>query len=204
MSLGRRSFIGALISASVLAGCSFSSKYMRPVSGPFVIQPVVDRATVVFIRPSSFGAAIKPTIVDGRGRFMGDAEGSTFFVRELEPGPHLFLVWAENTGPLMANLLPGRVYFVEVAIKPGAWTARAHLLAIAPRTEQWANVREWLRDAEPRTSDVAAGNAYLAERRDDVGDRIQRAREAFGELDAPERDARTLRPEDGVAQGFTR
>lgn len=177
---------------------------MRPVTGPLAIQPENDRATVVFVRPSSFGAAIKPTIVDERGRFMGDAEGNTFFVSQVEPGPHLFFVWAENTGPMMANLLPGRVYFVEVAIRPGAWTARAHLLAIAPRTAQWGNVREWLRDAEPRVPDLASGNAYLAERRDDVAERIQRAREAFGELDAVERDDRTLRPEDGVAQGFTR
>jgi len=191
----RRAFF---VLAFALAGCA--SKYMRPAGGPMPIAPRGDAATVVFVRPSSFGAALHPTILDERGTFLGDAEASSHFIVNVPPGEHMFIVWAENTGPIRATLLPGRVYFVEVAIKPGALQARAHLLAIAPDTEQWPKLRDWIADTRPIIADHQAGQAYLSERHDDVSERIRRAREAFGEMDEGERNDRTLRPNDGIAQ----
>jgi hypothetical protein len=194
----RRSFLALVVLFA--GGCT--SKYMARSATPLQIAPRPSAATVVFVRPSSFGAAIHPTIFDERGRFLGDAEPSSHFVAEVAPGEHTFVVWAENTGPIHANLAPGRVYFIEVAIKPGAFQARAHLLAIAPRTESWASVREWMADTKPTVADRDAGQAYLDTRRDDVGERLRRAAEAFAELDDEERDARTLYPNDGIAQSL--
>lgn len=193
----RRAF---LVACLALLGCT--SKFMHPAPAGTRIGPAPGFATVVFVRPSSFGAAIHPTIFDERGTFLGDAEPSAHFVARVPPGEHMFVVWAENTGPIRATLLPGRVYFIEVSMKPGAWQARCHLLAISPRHEQWSSVREWLADTKPTIADTAAGQAYLAGRRDEVLDRIRRAHENFGEMDAEERDARTLRPDDGIAQGL--
>lgn len=173
---------------------------MHPAGGPLPIAPRTDTATVVFVRPSSYGAALHPTILDEHGNFLGDAEPSSHFVATLPPGEHMFVVWAENTGPIRATLLPGRVYFVEVAIKPGALQARAHLLAIAPDTEQWPKLRDWMADTKPIVADLVAGQAYLNDRHDDVLERIHRAHEAFAEMDEDERNDRTLRPNDGIAQ----
>lgn len=191
----RRAF---LLVCLTLVGCT--SKFMHPAPAGAPIAPRSDVATVVFVRPSSFGAAIHPTIFDERGSFLGDAEPSAHFVAHVTPGQHMFVVWAENTGPIRANLLPGRVYFIEVSMKPGVWQARAHLLAITPRTEQWGRVREWLADTKPTVADLTAGQSYLTDRRDEVLERIKRANEAFAEMDDEERFARTLGPEDGIAQ----
>jgi hypothetical protein len=192
----RRLFLFSLLTL----GCS--SKFMQPAAPGMRIAPRADVATVVFVRPSSFGAAIHPTIFDEQGHFLGDAEPSAHFVAQVAPGEHMFVVWAENTGPIRATLLPGRVYFIEVSMKPGAWQARCHLLAITPRTEQWTQVRDWLADTKPTVADLAAGNAYLAGRRDEVLERIRRANENFAEFDEEERYARTIHPEDGIAQGL--
>jgi len=193
----RRSF---LLFALTLALTGCASRFMVRADGPLTMTPRPDLATVVFVRPSSFGAALHPTIFDERGRFLGDAEASSHFMVQLPAGEHMFVVWAENTGPIRAKLSPGRVYFVEVAIKPGWWTARAHLLAIAPRSDQWTHLRDWLADTRPTITDQAAGQAYLDDRRDDVAERLRRAREALGEMDAEELDDRTLQPNDGIAQ----
>lgn len=195
----RRSFLlfSLVLALSTLAGCA--SKYMVRAEGPLPIGPRPDTATVVFVRPSSFGAALHPTIFDESGRFLGDAEASSHFMVQVPAGEHMFVVWAENTGPIRAKLAPGRVYFVEVALKPGMWQARAHLLAITPRTESWNNLRDWLADTRPTIADQPAGQAYLDERHDDVADRLRRAREALAEMDPEEVDERTLLPNDGVA-----
>jgi hypothetical protein len=193
----RRAFLLASIS---LLACT--SKFMHPAPAGVRIAPHNELATVVFVRPSSFGAAIHPTIFDEKGNFLGDAEPSAHFVSYVSPGEHMFVVWAENTGPIHATLLPGRVYFVEVSIKPGVWQARCHLLAITPRTEQWNRVREWLADTKPTIADLNAGQSYLMGRRDEVLDRVKRAHDAFGEMDEDERFARTISPEDGLAQGL--
>jgi hypothetical protein len=193
-----------LLSVGLLSVCALgcASHYMVRSEVPLRIAPRSDAATVVFVRPSSFGAAIHPTIFDERGQFLGDAEASSHFVAEVSPGEHTFVVWAENTGPIHATLAPGRVYFIEVAMKPGAFQARAHLLAIAPRTESWASLREWLADTRPTVADRRAGQAYLDGRKDDVLERLRRAGEAFAEMDAEDRDARTLYPNDGIAQSL--
>lgn len=193
----RRAFLILLL--ALLTGTGCASKFMQPAAPGTRIAPRSDAATVVFVRPSSFGAAINPTIFDEQGRFLGDAQANAHFVATVAPGEHMFIVWAENTGPIRATLLPGRVYFIEVSMKPGAFQARAHLLAITPRSEQWTQVREWLSDTKPTIADTAAGDAYLAGRRDDVVERIRRANEAFANFDEEERAARTLHPNDGIA-----
>ena len=173
---------------------------MHPANGPLPVAPRPDAATVVFVRPSSYAAAIHPTIFDERGTFLGDSEPSSHFIVNVPPGDHTFIVWAENTGPIRAHLLAGRVYFVEVSMKPGAFQARAHLLAIAPDTHQWPNLREWMADTKPIVADFQAGQAYLNDRRDEVIERVRRANEAFAEMDEDERNDRTLRANDGIAQ----
>lgn len=155
-------------------------------------------ALVVFVRPSGYASSVATTILDDQGAFLGDSIAGSQFAVLVPPGPHLFLAWAENTAPLVATVLPGRVYYVEVAPKLGFWTPRVHLLAINPRTDSWRELSLWMSQSNQLIPDVAAGQAYLNERQADVAERIRRARERLGELDPEELTERTLRPEDGV------
>jgi hypothetical protein len=179
-----------------LAGCSASSDYMRPIAPP-TLAAKAETATVVFLRPSGFAAGISTTILDDKGRFLGDSLPESYFVSQVPAGEHVFIAWAENTAALRANLMPGKVYYVEVSPKMGALSARMHLLALTSRSESWGELQGWLADSQAMQVDESAGQAYLAERSDDVQDRIQRAREALTEYDADELAERTLSPEDG-------
>lgn len=191
---------GAFASAA-LPGCAASSRMTR-VESPQPLRPLPDQAVVVFVRPSSFGSALTPTILTSTGRFVGDADPSSHFAVAVPEGEHLFLVWGENTGPLAAQVLKGRVYFVEVAMKPGWWTARVHLLAIKPHASSWEKVRDWLADTKQTVPRGVEGQSYLDGRADDVAERVRRAKAAWADFGPEERDARTLRPDDGLAQAL--
>ena len=155
-------------------------------------------ALVVFVRPSGYASGVATTLLDDQGAFLGDSIAGSQFAVVLPPGPHLFLAWAENTAPLAATLLPGRVYYVEVAPTLGFWSPRVHLLPITPRSDSWHELATWMSQTTQLVPNIAAGQAYLNGRQADVTERIRRARERIGELDPDELAERTLRPEDGV------
>jgi hypothetical protein len=187
-----------LLLALATAGCSASSDYMHPVAVPRAIVARPDAATVVFIRPSGYAGGIKTTILDGRGRFLGDSLAESYFTVYVPPGPNVFIAWAENTAALRANLAPGRTYYVEVAPKIGMLSARVHLLAMTPRSESWSKRREWLTDSKQLEVDEPGGQAYLRGRSEDVAERLQRANEALRQYSPEELAERTLDPNDGT------
>jgi hypothetical protein len=191
-----RHLLSPAVLALALAGCA-SSEYMHEVPPGRAIAAAPDRATVVFVRPSGFGFAIKTTILDEHGGFVGESLPQSQFAVSLPPGKHLFIAWAENTGALQADLAPGKTYYVEVSPKMGALSARVHLLAIAPRTKSWEKLSEWLRESKAYDPDQTAGQAYLASRQGDVQERLRRANDAIASYDASELADRTLNPGDG-------
>lgn len=197
LPLGRRTILLGGLGLAV-AGCSAHSDYMQPVQAPKLPTPASDKATVVFVRPSGFGSAILVTVLDDKGKFMGDSLPSSYFVRTLDPGDYLFISWAENTDGLKAHLEPGKVYFVEVEIKMGALSARSHLKALKPKSENWPKREEWLTESTQLSVDEGGGQAYLERRKEDVTERIRRAHEAMTKYDPEETGERTLVAADGI------
>jgi hypothetical protein len=192
----------ATVALSALAsGCVATSKYMIEPSLPTPVIAPPNAAVVVFVRPSHYGQSVATTILDDNGAFMGDSIAGTEFAVTLAPGPHLFLSWAENTAPLTASLLPGRVYYVEVSPRMGFWSTRVQLIAVTPRSENWAELKTWISESTQLVPDSAAGQAYLNGRQEAVSERIRRARERLGELDREDLAERTLLPEDGMPSG---
>ncbi len=157
-----------------------------------------DLATIVFIRPSGAAAGIVVTVLDEKGRFIGDALASSYFVRRVDPGEHTFISWAENTGALQANLDAGKVYFVEVELKFGVLSPRAHLKALTPRTERWSEREAWLSDSVELEVDERRGQDYLDARSADVEERVRRAKDALSKYSPVELADRTISPDDGI------
>jgi|GEM_PF-1231608 len=196
---GRRAsffvFLAALLALST-AGCSASSKYMIKAPRSSIARSP-DAATVVFIRPSSYAASMRTTILDANGRFLGDSLPSSYFAVKVPPGEHVFVAWAENTAALRATVEANKIYFVEVSSKMGAWTARMHLLAIGPNSPNWKKIDEWLADSDPYEANEQRGQAYLQSRARDTAERIERAKEALSKYDRAELAERTIVPTDG-------
>jgi hypothetical protein len=187
-----------LVTLLFSAGCTASSDYMREAHAPQALRATPDSAVVVFVRPSGFARGMRSTILDGRGRFLGDSLPETYFAVRVPPGEHIFIAWAENTAALRASLAPGRTYYIEVAPKMGALSARMHLLAITPRAESWGELRTWMDESKQTIPDEPSGQAYLASRSEDVAERLRRAAEILEEYDAGELADRTLAPADGL------
>ena len=194
-----RTAAGMFLAVLLTMGCGgITSPYMvRPQSPPAVmIEP--NSATVFFVRPSDYGGGMKNIIIDERGRFLGECWGQTYFVVKVPPGEHLFISWGEATPAIRATLNPGMVYFVEVGITMGVWTARSRLLAMGPQRKNWDKIPQWLAESAPLVPNEAAGQAYLAERRQDVQELIQKGMASYAGYDAEGIQQRTLLPTDGV------
>lgn len=152
----------------------------------------------MFIRPSSYAGMLATTIIDERGRFLGDALPNGCFAVQVPAGEHLFISWAENTAAVRATLAPGKTYFVEVSPRVGLMSARVQLFAQTPRNKNWLEVPRWLAECQRTQPDEQAGQAYLASRGQDVQERVQRGPHAMTEYSAEELAERTILPEDGL------
>lgn len=190
----------ALCLGTLLIGCTTVSHNMRPVaSAPPTLVAPADAALVVFLRSSRLGKGMMFTVIDENGNFLGDAQAGARFVVKVPPGEHMFVTWAENTGPMRANLAPGRIYYVEVNPRFGVFKGRVDLLAIAPRTELWKGLADELGDTELLEPDTKKGQASLATKQDKVQRALKNGKEVLTELDKQELMERTLLPEDGIA-----
>ena len=193
----KRAFVVATL-ALAATGCTATSPYMHEVLAPQAPVKAADKATVVFVRPSGFGSGIRVTLLDDKGKFLGDSLPSSHFSRQIDPGKHLFISWAENTDGLQATLEAGKTYFVEVEIKMGALSARSHLKALTSKSEKWPKRDEWLSESKELSVDDKGGQTYLDGRAEDVAERIRRAHEAMTKYDAEELSERTLVATDGM------
>jgi hypothetical protein len=188
----------ALTTALALLGCAARSDLMRPTPRPQAWSAPTDAAVVVFIRPTSFSAAIKTTLLDEQGNFVGDSLPTSYFAVNVTPGEHVFIAWAQNTAVLQANLAAGRTYFVEVALTTGLWAPRVDLLPLTPRSEGWSRRGEWLRESSSFAADPQRGRAALAGRKGDVEGQLRRARSVLNDYSAAELARVSLRPDDGI------
>jgi hypothetical protein len=182
-------------------GCSISSEYMTKLQVPQAVTVDPAAATVVFIRPSGFAGRAQHIIMDHNARFLGECWGETYFAVKMPPGEYTFISWGEGTPALKATVEAGKVYYVEVGVTPGAWEARARLLALAPRVgESWGELPTWIRESQMLVPNEPAGQAHLREKGERTQEVVQKGIQSYSEYDAEARAQRTLQAADGVTQ----
>jgi hypothetical protein len=168
---------------------------------PAALATRSDRALVVFLRPSYFGAAYALRVVDENGCFVADVAAHTHVAAALPPGEHVFTMAGRELDIMLvpqnilyARLGAARVYFVLVDVDLNGPT----LSAVTARTEDWARVREWIADTpglEP--NDDALGKPVLG-----GSALMEEATRRAAALTTDERAMRTLNEEDGVARAW--
>jgi hypothetical protein len=186
---------------ALASGCAAQvpqARNMVEVAPPRPLTAPVDQAVVVFVRPSRYAWGISANILDEQGRFLGDSPASGHFAVVVPPGRHMFVVWAENTDAVDAELAPGKIYFVEVAATMGALSAQMHLYAIKPTSANFPHRDEWMRNTHQWAVAGNGGQENLNQRADDVRERLRRAQEHLTQYSAEEREKRTLRAGDGI------
>lgn len=184
MSQGR-----SLLLASALAGPACLSPklaLMAPISALDVSAPP-DTALVVFVRESSpcdGGEAFR--LVDEGVRFLGDSAPASKFTVRLPAGRHAFFAWqpsgdlppdqfpfVNQVGAVEADLLPGHVYYVTIAIANDRFGIRKtcsnyQWLALRLVDPGDIEMKRTLADAQAWVPDTPAGQRVVDGDRDEV------------------------------------
>jgi hypothetical protein len=168
-----------------------------PAPAP-AITATPGKATIVFVRTSGVGSAIKFMIIDHYGRFLGESTASSHFPVVLEPGEYLFIAESENTAVMHANVWPDRVYYVEVVAKMGVLYARVGLEPVKPGTDSWKEVKGWLSGTDRFMPNAAQGQAAINADSAEIQKRIANAKEKWAGYSAAERAEVSLEPTDGA------
>jgi len=181
----------------LLTACVGHSSYMTEATLTSArVEPDTQSAVVTFIRPSRFAVTLVPTILDENASFLGACDATSKFSVSLAPGHHVFVVWAENSDALAADLAPGKHYYVEVSGTEGWTSARFHLIALTPRSKKWHELDRWLGETTTLVP-LAAGRTYVDSRRDAAMERVRRGMEHLRSYDTVDLEKRTIRADDG-------
>lgn len=177
-----------------LTGCAGHSDFMIKVpSGTADVAPVADRATVAFIRDSGFGFAVNFSIIDQSGNVLGDAVARSHFALQLPAGRYFFFApGGENTDVIQADVGTGRVYYVHVIPRFGAWLARVELDPIKPNERDAGSLQAWLAATDHLVPLIPKAAASTAET--PLPDWASRA---WSSLSAVDRAEHTIAPDDG-------
>jgi hypothetical protein len=129
----RRTALWAVAAVLLLGGCA--NEHMMTVSEPPpVAAPLQDKATVVFLRPTTFGGAVSSSVFEitqGGSKLVGILTSHKKLAYVSDPGNRRFMVIGENADFMDADLLPGRTYFARVRPRMGLLKTRFGLEAVA-------------------------------------------------------------------------
>lgn len=117
----------ALLFAAVVSGCAsvpMTSLDEDARAKTFTVRE--GKANIYVYRNESFGGAI-PLTVALDGKLAGQTGPQTYFLFEVDPGPHEISSIAENTSTLKLDTVAGKSYYVWQEVKMGMWMARRPL-----------------------------------------------------------------------------
>ncbi len=154
-------FTAVLLCTGVLFLVGCASMYMVETTQ---LENGNDYAIVNFIRPSSFGGAIKFGVWD-RDTLIGVLTPTTCIQYKATPGVHLFLVRAENWGIVKAKVVAGKTYTLLAEPRMGLLKANVHMTVIKPGDKRLA---KWMKDATYVTVDAEKRDAYIKKHIADV------------------------------------
>lgn len=92
-----------------------------------------DKANIYLYRNEVFGGAI-PLTVALDGKVAGQTGPQTYFLWEVEPGPHEASSISENTSTLALDTEAGKAYYIWQEVKMGLWMARSLLQEVDEET----------------------------------------------------------------------
>ena len=133
-SVKRVLLILVVLAIEMLAGCGsipMGSAEDDVRAKSFAVNP---KKVVIYVyRRESLGFAV-PMTVKLDGREVGRTVGQTYFMWEVDPGPHEIASYAEDAVTVKLNTEPGKYYYVWQEVKIGVWMARSLLHEVDEET----------------------------------------------------------------------
>ena len=165
---------------------------------PAALVAPQDKALLVFARPRALGKAINFYVFDENKKLRTLFKGKEYASVEVEPGKHTFYVVSENAKLVRADVAAGRTYMVLADVAMGGGKARVKSLEPALRNSpSFAESTEWISKCKPGAPDFKKGEKWTSKRQSALEKRMTTAEEEWAEMDATQREALTLRPDDG-------
>lgn len=192
-----------LVSPSAFARkvLSFHADNQQPV-------PEEGKALVVFMRASFVGSAISASVYDAPDsdtQFIGVVQNKQKIAYQATPGPHRFMVIAENADFMDANLEAGKTYYVLVSPRMGVWKARFSLFPIRQDSADEYNLKSADFKAWQAKTDFVVtapdGQAWYEDHKDSVAEKKADYLKKWNVMLAADKAELTLNAEDGVAAG---
>ena len=187
-----------MLALFLVLSTAHAQRFMQKTETP--IKTHADQATLVFVRPSSLGYAIKPSILDETGRILGESRASGWFTATIDPGEHTLYSWGEGTPTMKIDVKPGKIYYIEVSMVMGAWSGRARLIGLGKGRENWRDLPKWMRKKKPWSVDDDAAKAYADSRRYDIEVVIDKGNAVWSTYAPDVQKRRSLGPKDGLSQ----
>jgi hypothetical protein len=188
--------ITAALYLLILASCAGSSRYMVLDETPDSAVPAPGEAMIIFVRPSGMASGQSFTVLDGGGNFIGQLPSKGHVKHSTPPGHYRFLIWAENTETMEADVAADKTYYVEVATRMGWWSSRSHLFPVKQGTSEWDDVLEWVADTREWDRAPEATAEWVAAKQSGIESQLQEAEETWAGYDDEEKERRTLQVTD--------
>lgn len=132
-----------------LLSCSTPSEASAAEAESFVAP--ADKAILIFVRTSSFGKAVKFSVVDDKLHGLARYKGGQRVVATVEPGKHKLYLSAENTDPIQIEVGAGRTYIILTTVRAGFGKARLTAKPIQRNDPDFAESAKWVRETKPST-----------------------------------------------------
>lgn len=136
-----------------LVGCTSSKIIVRENLINTLPTPSLDKAMVVFMRPSLIGKPALTTLFDGE-RMISVLQGKHSFFYETNPGKHVFSCLSESMDSfftfLEADLAPGKMYYVYLDVSSSRiGNLRGYLTPLKPSAENQIKKDEFIASTTP-------------------------------------------------------
>lgn len=148
-------FYSVLVASILFAGCASSGGGKETKDSMRIGMPAPGKAKAIFVR--SPGARYAKFAVHDENRLIGIVPYYAYCIYECEPGHHLFSASLGNVAMLEADLLPNRLYYVEVHETHGMVAPGVEMHSIYPNCEgnRWKRLPKWLDGARETVLDDA-------------------------------------------------
>lgn len=201
-STGVLTWMGTLLSAVLLSGCS--SSMMQPVENQTLQASTPQGAQVVFMRSAFTGKAIDASlydVTDGQTQFIGIMSNATKIAYPTIPGHRTFMVVSEAADFMEADLAAGKTYYAMVTPRMGMWKARFSMWPVSrdPKAKYSLNsddFKDWIADTQLVTNSTKSMNWFEKSKASVEAKRVEYW-PVWQKKSAEDVIARTLRSTDG-------
>ena len=184
------------------AAATAASTATVPALTPVSTAPTaaVAESKITFMRATSYGGNVAASVFDvtdsGEAKFIGIVRPWNKLVYPVKPGLYTFMVVSEAADFMQATVVGGKTYYALVTPRMGAWKARFSFKPVRADEIDGNQFAGWDRKTKLVTN-TPTTQAWARENAASVADKRERYWPEWSSKSQSEKDAQTLRAEDG-------